>query len=430
MSFRWRVSLAIVLALMLALLAQFGLGFVLFRQALAADLQRDVARYTTLLVPELTIGADEPTLSQQGRAALRGLYSYADGRVRVIDEGGRQQLAVGRPFPSDLSGWVVRRVQLERGHVLEVAMSSRVHNRALRDYLQANALGLPLLVLCLGVFGLWLARRLLLPLKALQETVTRVARAADLRARVTEPAVDDELSRLARGYNAMMVRLEGAFERERTFTRYASHELRNPVAALRLQVDAALKGDLNVTQVLPTLKAELARLSDTLDGLLILAREGRAGATPLDLAEVVQSSVDRGRLLAGGTLIDYSGPASLAFEGDPALLARLVDNLIENAVKYGRGGWLGATLEATSTALVLRVEDEGPGVPLEVLERLTEPFYRVPGSHERGQDAPGVGLGLAVVARVARWHRGTVAFSNRSPQGFCAAVSFPRQPAS
>jgi signal transduction histidine kinase len=419
MSFRWRVSLFLVVALIVALLAQFALGFVLFRRALLADLQNDIQRHVILLSQHLTFTETGVELDDEGRDDLTSLNSYAEGRARVVTTTG-SSYSLGAAFPNDTSTWLVQRYPLPNNATLEVAMNPSVHNSPLRSYLRANGIGLPLLSLLFIALTLLLAQRLIQPLRKLQQAVSHVTASAELTGRVPEPTTKDELGQLSRSYNQMMTRLEQFFERERTFTRYASHELRNPVAALRLQVDEALKGNSAPANVLPILKRELARLSDTLDGLLILAREQTLVGASLDFADLVRESLDRGRLLAVDKPLDleYVGPRSVLCKGDAALLARMVDNLVENAVKYCPSGNVTLRLQANAI-ITLRVEDEGPGVPGETLEKLTQPFYRV--KHV----GPGTGLGLAVVKRVAELHGGSLVFELLQPKGFAAVITLP-----
>jgi len=425
MPFQWRVGLYLVTALLIALFTEFGLGFLLFERALSGDLSADLTRFRSWVAEGLIDTPRGPALNSDTLAGLEQFRGYARGRGRVLGPDGTPLLLIGGLFPKELDGWMTQETTLENGYTVEVAMSRNSHNVAVKDYLRASLLALPILTLVLGLGGWWLAYQLLRPLRGLRQAVTAVSGSADLSSRVAEPPVDDELGRLARSYNAMMDRLERFFERERTFTRYASHELRNPLTALRVQVDAALSQDLPVERVLTTLKLELARLSDILNGLLILARDPTPPQTPVDLAGLLKDGVDRARLQAAddGLLIDYQGPDTLPFQGDGALLGRMIDNLLENAVKYGATGQVTASLENTATAIRLRVEDQGPGVPEEVIDKLTTPFFRV-----RDGTIPGSGLGLSVVRRIAEVHRGDVYFENLEPQGFAVTLSFPKRP--
>lgn len=422
MSFRWRVSLFLVLALFVALVVQFVLSFFLFRRALSNDLATDLGQFSYLIEQNLVDTPQGLTLSQDGLAAIAPYSGYANGRGRVLDAGGRPVLLIGGLFPEETRDWLIRRTSLANSYTLETAMSYQLHNTALRDYLRVSGLGLPLLILVFGAAGLWLSLQLLRPLQKLQTLVENVTTSVDLKARVNVNG-NDELSRLAQSYNGMMARLEEFFERERTFTRYASHELRNPLTTLRVQVDAALDGDLPSEKVLPILKSELARLSTILDSLLILARDELQPDRKVDLATLAKESVTRACALLKGKalLLEYQGPENILFKGDKALLSRMLDNVLENAVKYSSAGRITLKLSQESDSVKIRVSDQGPGVPTETLTDLTTPFFRV-----KGQRGSGVGLGLSVVQHIVKAHSGRLSFENLEPTGFAVTIMFPQ----
>ncbi len=423
MTFRWRVSLFFVLLLIISLLLQFGLGFVLFKRALLSDLRNDLLRHATLLSKHMSFTSEGVVLDSEGLDDLASLNSYADGRARVMNTVNQQSYSLGASFPQDNSTWLMRRVPLENGYTLELAMNPHVHNSALRSYLQASSIGLPLLTLLLVGLTLALSQRLIRPLRKLQDVVIQVSNSADLAMRVPELTTNDELGQLSKSYNQMMTRLEQFFERERSFTRYASHELRNPLTALRLQVDSALAGDTSPEKVLPILKRELRRLSAILDGLLILSRDQHISGTFVDLATLARDSIDRARVLADDKplIIDYQGPNTLVFKGDQALLSRMMDNLLENSVKYGTEGKVVLELCETASDIQMQVRDQGIGVPPETLAKLTTPFFRVKQKQESG-----VGLGLSVVEQIVKAHSGGLGFENVKPTGFIVTITFPK----
>jgi signal transduction histidine kinase len=417
---RWRVSLFVVGALCAALLIQLLFGFVLFNRALSRDLRADLVRFSLLLEEDLRESPQGGyALTPEGRLVLQQFVGYAQGRARIRTLEGETALNLAGPFPGDTDAWVRLRSPLDETYTLEVALSRARHSAELHDYLEISFFGLPILVFLLGGAGFWLSQRLLEPLKQLQETVTAVSNSSDLKTRVPVGEANDELSNLARAYNSMMARLEGFFERERTFTRYASHELRNPVASLRVQVEAAIAGDLPAEAVLPKLRLELQRLSAMLGSLLVLARDEAPSAATLDLTAVILGSVDRARAQAGEAplFVDYRGPATCPFSGDAALLGRLFDNLLENAVKYAPEGEVLITLEARPEAVCIRVQDEGAGVSPESLPKLGTPFYRTTRTAVGGS-----GLGLSVVQHIVSAYHGTLHFENLTPRGFAVTV--------
>lgn len=421
MSFSWRMGLFVVVALLLALLSQFVLGFWLFQQALNDDLETDLTRYSLLVEQGIVQNEQGVSFAADTLAVVADFTAYASARARVINSLEQPVLLIGGRYPNDLSGWLVNKKRLPNGLMLETIMNTSAHNTALKDYLKVSLLSLPALILIFSGLGLFLSIRLLRPLRNLQSTVATVTDASDLRARVKVGRANDELSKLARSYNQMMAKLEQFFERERTFTRYASHELRNPLTALRVQVDAALAGSVPTEKVLPILKRELARLSSIQDSLLILAKDELNPEQSVDLTTVVDECVDRARLLAADKplLIDYEVPGHAVIKGDRTLLSRLLDNLLENALHHTDAGEIKVSVEAVAGGLRLSVQDQGVGVEAKHLARLTTPFYRTT------TKSGGVGLGLAVVQHIASAHGASLSFDNVIPVGFKASVAFP-----
>jgi signal transduction histidine kinase len=204
----------------------------------------------------------------------------------------------------------------------------------------------------------------------------------------------------------MLDRLKGFLERERRFTQAAAHELRTPLAGARAQLEALERGFLPPEEALPALKAELARLERLVEGLLILARENRVDRVELDLALLAQEAARRYG-------VPYEGPERLPFQGDPILLGRALENLLENALRHGEGKGVKVRLEGRA----LCVEDQGPGLSEEERALAQTPFWR------KGK-APGEGLGLAVAAQVAEAHGGRLLLLPNTPQGLRACLDF------
>jgi signal transduction histidine kinase len=208
----------------------------------------------------------------------------------------------------------------------------------------------------------------------------------------------------------MMERLQAFREREAEFTRNASHELRTPLTAIRLQLGAWRQGYATPEETLGVVEEETGRMTRLTEALLTLAREGRTQRVGLDLAALARELAER----AG---VPYGGPERLELPGDPVLLRQAVLNLLDNAGKYAVGSEIRLDLERQEGFAVLRVSDTGPGLPPEALGRAAEPFYRAPGNR-----APGVGLGLSVVARVAQVHGGRLELRSNAPRGLVAEL--------
>lgn len=295
---------------------------------------------------------------------------------------------------------------------------------ASEDRLLFDLVDIPVM-LSIAVVGGWLiARRVARPLLSLTDATKRVAEQS-FPMQVHVPAGDDELARLSRSFNAMTEAIQGYVDRERAFTRYASHELRSPVSALRLQIERAEMGLVPAVEVLPILRRQVTRLEETLGALLALARsQGNEGESRL-LAPLLQESLStfpadqRTRL----TVTDDS-PVSLKVT-HARLLQQAVTNLMDNALRHGSGT---ATVRVMAQAgsVTVRVLDSGPGIAPGDLQRVTEPFYRGTARNDHGQ-----GLGLSFVAFVAKALQGDLTLLSTSA-GVEATLTLPiveRRPA-
>ena len=287
----------------------------------------------------------------------------------------------------------------------------------------------PLLV-ALPLFGMlvwWVVGRALRPLDRLGDELA--ARSpTDLRP-VRGGPLPLELVGLVDRLDALLQRIRDSLDSERRFTSHAAHELRTPVAAMRAQTEVALGTDDASVRGAALRQSVQAcdRMSRLVTQLLVLARADDATALPvsslcrLDLiAEQVLADVASDEL-ADGVNLSLDAPAAVGVEGDSALLDALIRNLAENAIRHaGPGANVRVAVTARDGHAFLTVEDDGPGVPTEVLEQLGRRFFRSPETR-----ASGSGLGLSIVLRIAELHRGNVRFSSGDGgRGFKAEVNF------
>jgi signal transduction histidine kinase len=268
--------------------------------------------------------------------------------------------------------------------------------------------------------------RALRPIGAIREQVEAIGD-RELGRRVPVPPGDDEVARLARTMNTMLDRLQAAAQEQRRFVADASHELRNPVAAIRAAVEVPLAhpGSVDPLAALRDLDAESLRLQHVVTDLLDLARlgEGRAGRrAEVDLDDVVLTEVARVRRSDPRQRLDTRrlGPARVL--GDELQLSRLVRNLLENAVRYGHGTTTLA-LGASGGQVRLVVDDDGPGIPAEQRQRVFEPFVRLDQARDRASG--GTGLGLALVRTIADAHGGRVDAAQAPDGGARFVVTLP-----
>ena len=275
-----------------------------------------------------------------------------------------------------------------------------------------------------GALTYWLAGRALRPVR----TIAGLARSIsehDLHRRVDVKVPPDELGELVDTFNTMLARLEAGFISMGRFTADASHELRAPLALIRLQLEGTLNRSRSrgeYKQALESLLVEVENLSRLADQLLILARAD-AGALqpakePVDVADFLHETAARweGIAIESGTRLEVSAPTTGRMGADPALLRRVLDNLIENAIRHtARGTAVVLRGYAANGGWNLEVVDHGPGVAPGDRARLFTRFARADSA--RSPENGGAGLGLALSAAIARAHGGTLELVASGPPG-------------
>jgi len=417
---RPRLHLQIFRALVMTGVLCLGLTFTvawLFR----GEMQRtprfvqDVGEFIVAELPRGDRAAFERQLAERARR-LHASLSVWDGRGKLVARAGR---SIG---PDQLTGrehglfdhGQTMRIRLSDGRTLGVAFDERI-----------SSFSAGRLVMALGVLfgtlmlGSWLAaRRITRRLELLERGVNRFGDGLlDARVHVRGR---DEIARLARAFNRSFDRIAGLLKQQRRMLQSASHELRSPLARVRMALELATEPGLG-DDARERLRVDATRDIEELDALigdLLLA--GRLADTelprefvPVALYDVVAGEAERvSASVAGESLTAY---------GNARMLRSLVRNLLENARRHGRDP-VHATLTRDAQTAVLRVEDAGDGVPLQDRERIFEPFYR-PSGHREGKDG-GVGLGLSLVRNIAE-HHGGVARYVPCEQGSCFEVRLP-----
>jgi signal transduction histidine kinase len=276
----------------------------------------------------------------------------------------------------------------------------------------------------------------------MSERASRIS-AATLHERLPVGRTDDEPGRLALAFNALLGRLDEAFDQQRQFVADASHELRTPVAIVSGEAQLALSRDDRSPQelrtALETIRGEADRLQHIVSDLFLLARadarEPMLSLVPLYLGELAAESVTSMATLASSKQIalTYGGPMDLPVRGDEQLLRRLVMNLIDNAIKYTpAGGRVSVTGSSLGARHLLRVCDTGIGIPADDQPKIFERFYRVNGASAAGALPPatptvssGAGLGLAIAHWIADAHGGDLSLEKSDAGGTTFLLSLP-----
>lgn len=293
-------------------------------------------------------------------------------------------------------------------------------------------LGLVGLAVALGAYPVM--RRLTQRLEALQRGVERWG-AGDLSARVNAEGTD-EVAFLARRFNHAAERIETLMESHKSLLANASHELRSPLARIRMGLE--LMGTDAASPQRKEISRSITELDQLIDEILLASRldAKQADAEPFETLDLTglaaeecarvnaELSAELGKAPDTGLGMDASSH-SLTVQGSPRLLRRLIRNLLENARRYSTGDInleLAQTRVGARQLAVVKVHDRGPGVPAGQRERIFEPFYRLPGASER---EGGVGLGLALVKSISQRHGGSVRCEARPGGGASFIVELP-----
>ena len=255
----------------------------------------------------------------------------------------------------------------------------------------------------------WLAGRALQPLRTMNARAREIS-AESLHQRLGVDDRHDELGELATTFDALLARLESAFESQRRFAANASHELRTPITLERTLVEVALADpDASVESLRRVCERVVSSTEEQerlLDALLTLARSeaGVAAGEPVDLALVVEDALLARELRLAGVRVESALEPALVI-GDQALLERLVGNLIDNAIIHNRGEepWVRVSTFGSDGMAGMRIANSGDVIDPGHIDELFEPFRR--GVGERlGSDGDGLGLGLSIVRAVAVAH--------------------------
>lgn len=271
-----------------------------------------------------------------------------------------------------------------------------------------------ILVLMLLLVALWISRRVVLPLKALEDAASALG-PGDPPAPVPERG-PRAVKAAIRSFNAMSQRLLTTLDSQRTIMAAVAHDLRSPITSLRLRTEFVSDAETR-DRMLETL-AEMQTMTET---VIDLARVGKSSeeARLLDLSALAESLAQ--------DMADTGAPVVFSGEGDAHVMirrseiSRALRNLIENAIRYG--GVARISVHAAGGQATVLVDDDGPGVPPDQLESLFMPFARLESS--RSKDTGGHGLGLTIARMIARGHGGEVTLQNLTPKGLRASLALP-----
>ncbi|MGA2777973.1 MAG: ATP-binding protein [Steroidobacteraceae bacterium] len=293
-------------------------------------------------------------------------------------------------------------------------------------------LGIALIVSALASW--WLAQHLSAPIRRIQAGARAVAsEQLDVRVSAGLDGRKDELAVLARDFDAMADQLKATRSARTQLFRDISHELRSPLARMRVALGLARQPLADPSVQLDRLDREIERLDSLISHVLRLARlhgtESSFKREALDIDEILQEVVQDANFEGAlkNCTIRLSGSAGQPLHGNRELLHSAIENVLRNAVKYSPAGRSVEVAVATlQNDLEIRIRDQGPGVPDADLERIFEPFYRVAESRDR--DSGGEGIGLAITAQVLKAHGGTATARNPAEGGLEVRLVLPLRP--
>ncbi|TFD76648.1 sensor histidine kinase [Cryobacterium fucosi] len=434
-SVRWRITAAATLAVLIVLAVTGGALVAAQRSVLTDNVDEVLHRHSTAIIAALDAGTLPAVISGQGDDE-----SFA----RVTDVAGREIAATARSLADARlagsldSGDGLQTIRSIPGPEFRVLSTTRSGLRVLvgtplddvQDSVDALLAGLfvavPAASLLLAAVVWLLVGRVLRPVEAIRSRVAAMS-GSTLDRRVPEPNTRDEIARLARTMNDMLERVETAGARQRRFVADASHELRTPLARIRaqLEVDRAHPEAADVAATQRSVLDEADTLQRLIDDLLLLARADSVREPrqdePVDLDDVVMDEARRVR----GTRpvsVDAGRVSGAQLRGDRDRLARVVRNLLDNAVQHG-GPHIVISLREVDGQAELTVADDGAGIPADQHDRVFERFARV--DESRTRDAGGSGLGLAIAREIVAAHGGSIVIDPLHRPGVRFVVTLP-----
>jgi signal transduction histidine kinase len=369
------------------------------------------------LVENASSGAGTPyTVSSGGQLIGQANPTQPDNRPVVIHGMKAQPLTPAQ-------------AQAQARLMMEQAASQ--HAAEMRQLLVNSGIALAVMAFAGTGLGWLVAGRVLRPLRTITATARDIT-ASNLHKRLALPGPDHELKELGDTFDALLARLEAAFTAQSQFIANASHELRTPLARQRVVAQVALAE--------PDASAESLRLAHErvlaagaqqeriIDALLTLAR-GQAGidrAEPLDLAEIAGQALRARQPEAASRGIKiYQDLRSARTAGDPRLVERLIANLLDNSLRHNiADGNVHVRADAEGGKAVIAISNTGPHVPPTAIDSLLQPFRRLATERTRAQD-DGLGIGLSIVAAIAKAHDAALLIEPGADGGLAVEVSFP-----
>ena len=402
-------------------------------------------------VQALVNGASTPALRDQVRAHAE--LQAGSSLIQVLDESGefiyrsprlqalhlpvrypqKKKFMTVKPGGEPMRVYAIQATSDGRTFTIQVAEDMDDYLEALQRYRLLLWMGIPAILFAATLGGHWMSQRALAPVDEITAAAQKIS-PTDLTGRVQLPGTRDELDRLAETLNAMLQRIESAFEQMKQFTADASHDLRTPISVIRTRAEITLRKPRNEEQyreALNEIVAESERLSDLIDNLLLLARTD-VGAEALkvkrvDLCDIARRASAEGKTLAESRDVQWSETfpnSSLWIGGDADALRRLFLILIDNAIKYTpEHGAVSIQVGNSDGKAWLEVSDTGIGIAEADVPHIFERFYRADSA--RSRDSGGFGLGLSIGNWIAKAHQAEIKVEAAPGKGSRFQVRLP-----
>lgn len=298
--------------------------------------------------------------------------------------------------------------------------------------LRFAAVALPALVVIAALGGYLITKRGFRPVRNILETASEISHDGDLSRRIeteaSSEASKDEIYKLAGAFNSMFDSLQSSFEKEKRFTSDVSHELRTPLSVIISQSDYALEDEGYREKALNVINREAKRMANLVSRLLILARSDsgklRAEKEKVDLSDLCETVAWQQESIARecDIIIKSAVEPNVYVLGDEAMLIRVLLNIVDNAVKYGKpGGHVEIQLETVDSWACCTVKDDGIGIKEEDLSKIWQRFYRT----EEARREEGSGLGLAMAEAMVKAHNGIIEADSVYGQGSRFRIKLP-----
>lgn len=343
---------------------------------------------------------------------------FQNGITRVVNAGGGQYLVLDLWLPM---GW-------DNGVWLRGLMEVPENQQLTSPLLRVALIVMPAFMALAALGSYWIAGRAFRPLDSIMSAAASINEAQDLSRRIGLPPGRDEFSQLAATFDQLFQRLEKSFESEQQFAADASHELRTPVSIIKGACEYAEKYDETPEERLETISMihrQANRMSQLISQLLSMTRLDQGTETaklePVKLNDLIRSLCQEQAYDPRRLILELQEEVTAA--ADPALLSRLIQNLVENGFKYGRpDGCVWISVRQDGGEILLEVRDNGMGIPSEQQDKIWQRFYRAdPARSGEG----GTGLGLAIVRQIAQLHGGYMTLESVPRVGSAFTLHLP-----